>query len=135
MLALNNGRFGYEDAGGSGTPIVAVHGASDHGGPIDLVADLAALIEALDLAPALLIGHSLGGVTAYRLAARRPELVRAMVIEDVGAVTDETELDHPVLDITDWPLLFDLDELMEIQRATQATGGPTGWPRPTALCC
>ena len=187
-LALNNGRFSYEDAGGSGTPVVAVHGSfgrgttfnaiatrlapdyrviapdlrghggSDHGGPFDFVADLAAFIEVLDLAPALVSGHSLGGVTAYRLAARRPELVRAMVIEDVGAVTDETELDHPVLDVTGWPrrfanrteatdffsttpapdyflesvverpggweLLFDLDELMEVQRASAGNWWP-----------
>ncbi|MFI7060778.1 alpha/beta fold hydrolase [Kribbella sp. NPDC050124] len=137
MIALNNRRFGYEDSGGSGLPIVAVHGtfgrgttfngiagrlapdyrviapdlrghgASDHGGPYDFVTDLAEFIEALDLAPALIVGHSLGGVTTYRLAAQRPELVRAMVIEDVGAVTDETELEQPVLDTTAWPPRFE----------------------------
>ncbi|GAB2658295.1 alpha/beta hydrolase [Kribbella swartbergensis] len=151
MIALNNSRFGYEDAGGPGAPIVAVHGTfgrgttfdaiagrlapeyrviapdlrghggSDHGGPFDFVTDLAAFIEALDLAPALMIGHSLGGVTTYRLAARRPDLVRAMVIEDVGAVTDETEVDQPVLDVTGWPRRFaNRDEAAAFFGATPA---------------
>jgi pimeloyl-ACP methyl ester carboxylesterase len=43
------------------------------------------VIEALDLAPAVVLGHSLGGVNAYQLAARRPELVRAVIVEDAPA--------------------------------------------------
>jgi esterase len=31
------------------------------------------------------LGHSLGGVNAYQLAARRPELVRAVIVEDAPA--------------------------------------------------
>jgi esterase len=49
------------------------------------VADAAQLIEELDLAPAVVLGHSLGGVNAYQLAAWRPELVRAVVVEDAPA--------------------------------------------------
>lgn len=49
------------------------------------VGDAAALIEALDLAPAVVLGHSLGGVNAYQLAAWRPELVRAVIVEDAPA--------------------------------------------------
>lgn len=62
--------------------------------------DAAQFAETLGLDPVLLYGHSLGGVTAYQLAARRPELVRAVVVEDVGAVTDA------VLDVTSWPRRF-----------------------------
>ncbi len=40
--------------------------------------DLAALIEALDLAPAHLVASSFGGSIALGLAARRPELVRSI---------------------------------------------------------
>jgi pimeloyl-ACP methyl ester carboxylesterase len=50
------------------------------------VADAAHAIEALRLAPAVVLGHSLGGVNAYQLAARRPELVRAVIVEDAPAV-------------------------------------------------
>jgi pimeloyl-ACP methyl ester carboxylesterase len=49
------------------------------------VADAAQLIEALDLAPVVVLGHSLGGVNAYQLAAWRPELVRAVIVEDAPA--------------------------------------------------
>ena len=49
------------------------------------VADAARLIETLGLAPAVVLGHSLGGVNAYQLAAWRPELVRAVIVEDFPA--------------------------------------------------
>ena len=32
------------------------------------------------------LGHSLGGLNAYQLAARHPHLVRALIIEEMGAV-------------------------------------------------
>jgi esterase len=49
------------------------------------MADAAQLIETLGLAPAVVLGHSLGGVNAYQLAAWRPELVRAVIVEDAPA--------------------------------------------------
>jgi pimeloyl-ACP methyl ester carboxylesterase len=49
------------------------------------VGDAAAVIEELGLAPAVVLGHSLGGVNAYQLAAWRPELVRAVIVEDAPA--------------------------------------------------
>lgn len=49
------------------------------------VQDVVAVIEHLNLAPVVILGHSLGGVNAYQLAARYPELVRALIIEDIGA--------------------------------------------------
>ncbi|MEV6401222.1 alpha/beta hydrolase, partial [Streptomyces sp. NPDC051907] len=44
--------------------------------------DLSAFVRALGLSPVDLIGHSMGGVAAYLLAACSPELVRRLVIED-----------------------------------------------------
>jgi pimeloyl-ACP methyl ester carboxylesterase len=45
-------------------------------------ADLAALIELLDLAPAHVVGHSSGGSIVLRLAARRRELFRSLSVQE-----------------------------------------------------
>lgn len=82
------------------------HGLSEQGGTFsrsDFVADAAEFIRRLELAPALVIGHSLGGVNAFQLAAWHPDLVRAMVLEDTPVVTDASELTQPVVDTTGWP--------------------------------
>jgi pimeloyl-ACP methyl ester carboxylesterase len=47
------------------------------------VADLVAAVESLD-APVTLIGHSMGGLHSWCLAAQRPELVSAVVVEDMA---------------------------------------------------
>ena len=44
--------------------------------------DLAALIEALDLGPAHVVGNSFGASIALRLAARRPDLVRSLAVHE-----------------------------------------------------
>ncbi len=62
--------------------------AKPSGGSFDrdaFVADAAAAVEQLGLAPAALIGHAMGALTAWQLAARRPELVRAVVLCDMRA--------------------------------------------------
>jgi pimeloyl-ACP methyl ester carboxylesterase len=45
----------------------------------DMAEDAATLLEQLELAPAHVIGASMGGMIAQTLAARRPELVRSLV--------------------------------------------------------
>ena len=63
------------------------HGASDQRptgyGTRDFAGDIALLAEALDLAPMVVLGHSMGSSVALQLAADRPDLVRAVV--GVGA--------------------------------------------------
>ncbi|GAA3510624.1 alpha/beta fold hydrolase [Actinocatenispora rupis] len=111
-------RLAYEQSGGTGRPVLALHGAFGRGRPFlpladrlgpgwrviapdqrghgnsdragdygrdAYVEDTAAVIEQLDLAPCVLVGHSLGGVNAFQLAARRPDLVAAFVVLDAPA--------------------------------------------------
>ncbi|MFI7066061.1 alpha/beta fold hydrolase [Kribbella sp. NPDC050124] len=50
------------------------------------VADLAALIEALDLAPAFVCGNSFGALITLRLAAARADLLRGIAVHEPPAV-------------------------------------------------
>ncbi|MGN6700470.1 MAG: alpha/beta fold hydrolase [Thermomicrobiales bacterium] len=65
------------------------HGASSHPptgyAPEDFAADLAAFCAALALPASVVIGHSLGGRTAYLYAADHPEQVIALAVIDIGA--------------------------------------------------
>lgn len=47
------------------------------------VADLGDAVEAIG-APAILVGHSMGGLHSWCLAAARPDLVSAVVVEDMA---------------------------------------------------
>ncbi len=82
------------------------HGHSDHGGGYgrdEFVSDAAAFVRRLGLGPVAVLGHSLGGITAYQLAARHPGLVSALIIEDVGPVMHRPQVANPVLDVRGWP--------------------------------
>lgn len=88
-----------------GSRVVALdlpgHGASskpsaDEGGDYSvpgLAAALGEVIEKLDLAPAVVIGHSLGGATALDLALARPKLVRGLVLVDSAGLGAEVSGD------------------------------------------
>jgi pimeloyl-ACP methyl ester carboxylesterase len=68
------------------------HGRSDrtpdHYGPVGYVGDAVALLEKVGR-PCVVMGHSLGGVTAAALTQQRPDLVSAAIMEDppLGPVT------------------------------------------------
>ncbi|MQS07889.1 alpha/beta fold hydrolase [Streptomyces sp. IF17] len=88
------------------------HGLSDKPvtGPYDrdaFVADLEAVIHRLELAPVILIGHAMGALTAWQLAARRPDLVRALVICDMraSALGERAQRDWEEW-YASWPLPF-----------------------------
>ncbi|MEV6125155.1 alpha/beta hydrolase [Streptomyces sp. NPDC052077] len=49
------------------------------------VEDAEAALEQLGLGPAVLVGHAMGALTAWQLAAKRPDLVRALIICDMRA--------------------------------------------------
>lgn len=64
------------------------HGASPHAGSMrwpELCADVVAYAEGAALGPLTLMGHSLGGKVAMRLACQAPELVKRLVIVDIAA--------------------------------------------------
>jgi N-formylmaleamate deformylase len=48
----------------------------------DLANDVVGLIEALRLPPPILIGHSMGGMTAAVVASRNPQLLRGLILAD-----------------------------------------------------
>ena len=57
-------------------------------------ADLAALIERLGLAPAHIVGNSLGGSIALRLAGEHPDLFRSLIVHEpplVSLLADEPD--------------------------------------------
>ena len=56
--------------------------------------DAAALIEALDLAPAVVIGRSPGGEIAVDLALRYPDRVRALALLEGGGMSLSPEFDR-----------------------------------------
>ncbi|MFB7755650.1 alpha/beta fold hydrolase, partial [Streptomyces sp. NPDC056121] len=61
------------------------HGESDRAQRYerdDYVADVAAFHRRLGIGPVAVLGHSLGGVNAYQYAARQPDRVRALIVED-----------------------------------------------------
>ncbi|CAM5354557.1 MULTISPECIES: alpha/beta fold hydrolase [Streptomyces] len=66
------------------------HGRSDKpaDGPYSrdaYVSDAEAAIEQLGLGPVTVIGHAMGALTGWQLAAKRPDLVRALVVCDMRA--------------------------------------------------
>jgi esterase len=70
-------------------PDLPGHGRSDPAGEdwlTDTVERVAGLIAHLGLREPALLGHSSGGIAAYTLAARRPELVTALIAVEAPAV-------------------------------------------------
>jgi pimeloyl-ACP methyl ester carboxylesterase len=72
-------------------PELPGHGASEPlpaAPSLNAYADrLALLLEREGLAPAAVVGHSLGGAIALRLAIRRPELVSALVLAGAAGIS------------------------------------------------
>lgn len=90
-------------------PDLRGHGASDWPGgyTIDqLTADLAAFLDALGLERVTLGGHSAGAAPAYRYAARHPQRVARLILEDPAPPWPRA---RRVVTRPDGPLPFDWD--------------------------
>src|SRR6266536_2201772 len=76
------------DWGGEGrTPVLLLHGDSDPAdtyNPIAAFDDVSGMVEQLGLSGLILIGLSMGGRNAIYFTHRRPDLVRKLVILDIG---------------------------------------------------
>jgi N-formylmaleamate deformylase len=59
----------------------------------DLAADVVGLIQGLALASPILLGHSMGGLTAAVVAAHHPTLLRGLVLVDPTFLSLETQRD------------------------------------------
>ena len=88
------------------------HGLSDHASDYSrdaFVGDIAALLDHLGARdPAVLIGNSLGGTNAFVFAARHPERVRALVVEEGPAEQHES-----FAFIRDWHGVYPTNEALE----------------------
>ena len=102
---------GYTDDGQCWAPLAAdlaadydlvMYDARGHGrsdapetgyGVDDRVADLVGVVEAFDLTNPVLLGHSMGGSTVACAAATRPDLPRAVVLEDPAGMIPRTDED------------------------------------------
>ena len=114
LHGLGEGMAGWDGVAGAlavGRHVYALdlrgHGASDWPGDYGLELmrdDVLAFLDALSLDPVDVIGHSMGGVVAYLLAAERPGRVGTLVLEDVPLPVPRVP---PPLVRPEGPLSFD----------------------------
>ncbi|MEU7892805.1 alpha/beta hydrolase [Nonomuraea sp. NPDC049152] len=87
------------------------HGASEWH-PCDtsraaFVADVVTVIRELAVAPVILAGQSLGGVTAIQTAAAHPDLVQALLLVEAGPAPGDTDLPGHIDGwLRSWPVPF-----------------------------
>lgn len=90
------------------------HGQSDKG--VDdftresFAEDAAALMQALGIDQALVVGHSMGGVNAIVLAALHPELVTGLVVVEAAASPSPGVTDSIDRWLDSWPVPFSTRE-------------------------
>lgn len=95
--------------------------------------DLAALIRALGVAKAHVVGTTLGGRVAAKLALTHPDLVASLVINDAFLSVDVRDEQKPLLDAFSRQMepVFDALRAGDALRATilfaDVEGGRTGW--------
>lgn len=92
------------------TPEMQGHGrTADAGRPLSyeqMADDIAALLRSLDAVPADVVGFSMGGGIALRLAIRHPDLVRRLVVISAGYRRDGTKPEAVALYPTITPEMF-----------------------------
>lgn len=87
----------------------AGHGPASTVGPWHterFVVDAAAAVELIGAGPVTVIGHSMGGLHAWCLAAERPELVSAVVVEDMAPDFRGRTAVGWLAEFASWPVPF-----------------------------
>lgn len=99
------------------------------GEPVDMVADLVGIIQALELRHPIVGGHSMGAMEAFQLGVRYPDLPRALLLEDppwwqptLRQATSQPA-EHPMMPWVDTITRLTLDELVAQARQEHPT-----WP-------
>lgn len=71
------------------------------------VADAACLVEHLGLAPCVVVGQSMGGLTALLLAAAHPRLIAALIVAEAAPpAPDEAAIENVERSLSRWPVPF-----------------------------
>jgi pimeloyl-ACP methyl ester carboxylesterase len=99
------------DARGHGKSSVPVYGYryEDHAN------DVVGLMKTLRLSPPILLGHSMGGMTAAVVASRKPKLLRGLILADPTFLSPELQREVRDSDVADQHrrmLNMSLDELV-----------------------
>jgi len=93
---------------------------ADYGAPATAPTVLAAL-DALDVPPGVVVGHSLGAIAAARLAATAPERVTGLVLVDMSPDFAQRAVDRIARALEDEAPFGSLDEVVD--RAVEARVG------------
>jgi pimeloyl-ACP methyl ester carboxylesterase len=88
------------------------------------VDDVVMWLERLETAPAVLVGQSLGGHTAFLVAARRPDLVGGLAVVEATPEANPHGADDVVRWLASWPRPF-----ASAAQATHFFGGASAWSR------
>ena len=92
--------------------------------------DAAALIDALDAAPAIVIGRSYGGAVAIDLALRYPDRVRALVLLEGDAPSFSEEATSWIAEVTEQVLAAAEEDMRTVGvTVITAVAGPGTWER------
>jgi pimeloyl-ACP methyl ester carboxylesterase len=115
----------------------AQSGRSPQQGIIENADDLAALITALDFAPAWLVGNSYGASVAMRMAGHHPQLVRGLIghephlddlVADIPALAPQLEAMNQGID-TVLELIAAGDNAAAAEQFMELIVGPGSWAR------
>lgn len=89
--------------------------------------DVVGLIKALRLPPPILIGHSMGGMTATVVASRNPKLLRGLILADPTFLSPKVQREVRDSDVADQHrriLNLSLDEVVAEGRAKHPNRSP-----------